>query len=336
MNPIKLFFLEASYGDSLLFEFDNDTTLLIDGGTKVSMHQNIEVLRKSYSKHKNNYILLTHIDNDHINGIIYLFERCEDIYQKVNGVIFNTSEDLKSFIADDEKDPPSICISCENDGYTGYSEGKQLEHILAELNISVYSNIVSGTDLSINGIDIKILSPSIKSFKGYQSWIEEQEEAYTGIEASDYSQSIEELIINPFKEDASPTNLSSISILIDYKDKKILLLGDSVPSDIVVSLVDLGYSKDTKLNLDILKVSHHGSKHNTSTELLEMIDCKKFLISTNGKKYQHPDKECLARIIKTQDCPELIFNYDIYDCIFSKEEKESGLFTIKEENEVDI
>ncbi len=149
-------------------------------------------------------------------------------------------------------------------------------------------------------------------------------------------ESIEELITNPFKEDTSPTNLSSISILIDYKDKKILLLGDSVPSDIVVSLVDLGYSKDTKLNLDILKVSHHGSKHNTSTELLEMIDCKKFLISTNGKKYQHPDKECLARIIKTQDCPELIFNYDIYDCIFSKEEKESGLFTIKEENEVDI
>ena len=82
------------------------------------------------------------------------------------------------------------------------------------------------------------------------------------------------------------------------------------------------------------KISHHGSRKNTSNELLELIKCRKFLISTDGKQHYHPDKESLSRIICSQERPCLIFNYDVYNKIFSKEELSQNLFYIEERTEV--
>lgn len=64
---------------------------------------------------------------------------------------------------------------------------------------------------------------------------------------------------------------------------------------------------------DVVKVSHHGSKHNTSVSLLKLINSKKYLFSTNGKgkNFSHPDIETIYRIITTDNTldKELIFNY---------------------------
>ena len=62
--------------------------------------------------------------------------------------------------------------------------------------------------------------------------------------------------------------------------------------------------------------------------MLNLIKCGKFLISTNGSFYGHPHKETLAKIISTQEKPELIFNYDIYKDIFSDEELNSSQFEV--------
>ena len=67
-----------------------------------------------------------------------------------------------------------------------------------------------------------------------------------------------------------------------------------------------------------------------------MIECRKFLISTDGTRYGHPDKEALARIIYTQYCPELIFNYAVYNSIFTEDELNSGMFTVNMASEVMI
>jgi hypothetical protein len=58
-----------------------------------------------------------------------------------------------------------------------------------------------------------------------------------------------------------------------------------------------------------VKIAHHGSKKNTSVALLKLIDCPRWLISTNGDHFNHPDKECVARIIKYGKPAELWFNY---------------------------
>ena len=98
----------------------------------------------------------------------------------------------------------------------------------------------------------------------------------------------------------------------------------------------MGYSKQNKLKVDIVKVSHHGSKDNTSNELLELIECNKFLISTDGKQHGHPDKEALARIICSQNNPCFIFYYNIAHKIFSEDEISKNIFSIVVNNEVNI
>jgi hypothetical protein len=67
------------------------------------------------------------------------------------------------------------------------------------------------------------------------------------------------------------------------------------------------------LRLDAFKISHHGSKNNTSAKLLSLVDCRRFLISTNGSRHGHPDQEAIARIVyrnhQNTEPTELYFNY---------------------------
>ncbi|MEZ5082471.1 MAG: hypothetical protein R2750_03330 [Bacteroidales bacterium] len=42
------------------------------------------------------------------------------------------------------------------------------------------------------------------------------------------------------------------------------------------------------------KVSHHGSKSNISKKLLDLLDAKHYLISTNGDRHNHPDPEAIG------------------------------------------
>jgi len=72
------------------------------------------------------------------------------------------------------------------------------------------------------------------------------------------------------------------------------------------------YSNDEfPIEFDIIKVSHHGSITNTSKELLEIIDSRNYIISSDGSKFDHPDIETIAKIInrKSAFTRNLHFNY---------------------------
>jgi len=117
-------------------------------------------------------------------------------------------------------------------------------------------------------------------------------------------------------KDLSVPNGTSIAFILEYRDKKLLFLGDSHEDIIYKNLNELlknGYL----LDFDLVKLSHHGSIENISNRLLSLFSSKRFLISTNGKGYGHPSIITLAKIIISQReiKKELIFNYplDIID-----------------------
>ena len=122
---------------------------------------------------------------------------------------------------------------------------------------------------------------------------------------------IEALAGSQFKSDDSESNGSSIAFIAEYNGKRAILTGDAHPSVLSDSLKAIrSDNDDEKLNVDVLKVSHHGSKANLNTDIFEHIDCSCYLISTNGKRHKHPNPEAIARIIKFANKPtELIFNY---------------------------
>lgn len=115
-------------------------------------------------------------------------------------------------------------------------------------------------------------------------------------------------LIQVDEKDTSPTNGSSIAFILEYKEIKILFLGDAHEDIIYRKLLDLK-SQKYDLKFDLVKVSHHGSNKNISNRLLEIIECDKFLISTDGTHHKHPDLATIAKIIKNTPNPHIITNY---------------------------
>jgi beta-lactamase superfamily II metal-dependent hydrolase len=122
----------------------------------------------------------------------------------------------------------------------------------------------------------------------------------------------------PYSEDKAKPNGSSIAFLMEYKDpedgleKKCLMTGDAFPSVIKKSLERLPSYDGSKIKIDLLKLSHHGSRNNTSVDLLKLLNCTHYFFSSSGQKFYHPDKETVARVLihgRGQRKPQLYFNY---------------------------
>ena len=67
---------------------------------------------------------------------------------------------------------------------------------------------------------------------------------------------------------------------------------------------------EARPRIDLFKLSHHGSNANISMDLLRAIDCRRFLISTNGDNFAHPDDAAIAKVISAADKPVTFYcNY---------------------------
>lgn len=113
-----------------------------------------------------------------------------------------------------------------------------------------------------------------------------------------------------YEPDDSIINGSSITIIVEHRQLRVLFLADAWAEDTLKSLRAISCA-DPPLLFDAIKVAHHGSMRNTSPELLAFIDSPRYLVSTNGSKHGHPDIEVLKAIV---DRPArfqrtLYFNY---------------------------
>lgn len=99
-----------------------------------------------------------------------------------------------------------------------------------------------------------------------------------------------------YMADDSATNGSSISLIVEAGSSRLLFLGDSWSEDVEAALRTLPNAV-FPMFFDAIKISHHGSLHNTSPALLELIDSPVFLISSSGERHNHPDIEVLKAIV---------------------------------------
>ena len=114
-----------------------------------------------------------------------------------------------------------------------------------------------------------------------------------------------------------------------------MFLGDAHIDLIVESIKELGYSSENRLKLEFVKLSHHGSSKNLNSEFLDLIESQKFVISTNGGRHKHPNKETLSKIVthpKRAINIEFIYNYEHTKKIFTPSEKKEYRAIFKNEN----
>ena len=102
----------------------------------------------------------------------------------------------------------------------------------------------------------------------------------------------------PYEQDKPTPNGSSIGFLLEHRGASLLLLGDGHAEVYGPALAGLLASRgEGQTRIDAVKLSHHGSRHNTTGQLA-LARARHYLISSSGKLYGHPDDETLARLIE--------------------------------------
>ncbi|WP_347876912.1 MBL fold metallo-hydrolase [Raoultella sp. BIGb0149] len=287
---MRIGILKAGKGDSLLLSWEGNH-MLIDSGTPSTLRKN---RNPSLPPIKDiEFYLLTHIDYDHIGGFLKFLSKAQRNDLHPDLIFFGNTLDLIRYKDNDE---------------VGFHHGSALSALISTLKLKS-KPLFSGDVLSLKNIEITILSPILEHiYMLKEEWIKIEKELnkkdygdeFVSVQKKklkiDIKVTPDDLVKNPIND---LLNSTSIACLIEYKNKKALMLGDAHPGIISKQLKTfLKNQQIEKINLDIIKISHHGSKHNTTSELLSLINCNRFIISTDGSRpYNHPDIETINKII---------------------------------------
>lgn len=122
---------------------------------------------------------------------------------------------------------------------------------------------------------------------------------------------VQNLADEDYEADDTEANGASIAFLAEYEGRRIMLAADAHSEVLEASLAPLAEAEGGRYRIDLLKVSHHGSKANTSKRLPRLIDCTRFAFSTNGVRHHHPDPQTIARFLVADPDRQktLFFNY---------------------------
>lgn len=186
-----------------------------------------------------------------------------------NGPIIDRLQEKLGYF--DDKIDILVITHGDNDHYGGckkvldnYNVSKIMINGIVDTKNQDYTNFIS--EIKKTKSVIPAFTNTFITFNEYEIQILNPEHTYWGKEVKD-------------------DNEYSIVMYIKSPSKKILLTSD-IPSFKEINLIN----KYPNLNTDILKVSHHGSKHSTSKLFLEKIDPKQAIISAGEKNsFNHPD-----------------------------------------------
>lgn len=287
-------------------------------------------------------LVLTHFDDDHIGGVLRWLNKDKEASNLIKKVWFNSGKEIaKKFESDENKDLDIEIVEGADDFHTSPKQGIKFEKYLRDNNLWEGQIIEQGSEYDLFGLKFKILSPNNEKLDKLLKLYEKQKDYFTSDDEYDFQTSLKDFIDEEsqpgfkFKEDTSVANGSSIAFIMEYDDKRFLFLADAHPSVIIEGLNKLGYNTGNPLNVELLKVSHHGSMYNTNKELLEIVKTNNYIISSNATKHGLPNKRTIARIINNNPSAIIYFNYDLKDTIFSEQDwKDYSGFRSKMQNEL--
>jgi beta-lactamase superfamily II metal-dependent hydrolase len=314
MTGLRIELLPASEGDCLLITYADTAAgrnrhVLIDGGragTWARLRARFQALPAN--EREIELLVVTHVDRDHIEGVVSIMEDA-DCPVTFKDVWFNGYRHL-----------------VEDESY-GSVQGERLtEALLKRQWNAAFSGkavcIPASGELPerelVGGLKLTLVSPNREQLAALvPKWREEcaaagldpavaAQEGIPGDEA--FGQlDVEAEASTPFMPDTATPNGSSIGLIAEYNNNRVLLSADAHADVLVESLARFGAGKRVKLAA--WKVAHHGSAANTSRQLLELVECPVYLISTSGAYFKHPNRATMARILKFGRPVSLLFNY---------------------------
>lgn len=308
--------VQAEFGDCLILETpDVDGTtryILIDGGpaTIYDDHLHSELKTISQSGGKLDLVVLSHVDADHIVGLLDLFsDLLQNPFISIAKLWHNSFD--KAFGGQGEVIPRLHSVvqeagmqgvqlaNTEEVSIMSINQGNRLRVRAEQLNIPINPGIRGAlikasskpNKLKIGGITLTVVGPTTSNLNSLKTewikWLDKQEIAIATADVESFAMA-----------DDSIPNLSSICLLAESEGRRILLTGDARGDHILQGLKLARLLKpDGTIEINILKVPHHGSDRNVDPEFFIKIKAETYVISANGK-YGNPDYDTLKWIIR--------------------------------------
>jgi hypothetical protein len=313
--------LPAEFGDSLWIEYGaakKPGRILIDCGTKSvyndALKARIEALKPA-ERHFELFIV-SHVDIDHIGGSIDFIANSRTLGLTFGDIWFNGYKQL-------------MAASNLLGGVAGEDLTALLEDLKLPWNKAFKKNpvVVRPTGklprfTTPGGMAVTLLSPFPQHLVDLiPEWKEACKEAHIvpgegrrpvkrargPVMLGDPD--VDVLAQAKFTSDRAAPNGTSIAVLAEFAGKRAVLAADAFAPTLLSTLSRLSNGSAQKIHA--FKVSHHGSRNNTSPQLVQAVKCKNWIVSTNGKQFGHPDQEAIARIIKFGTPGQtLYFNYE--------------------------
>lgn len=328
--------LQAKHGDCLLLHYGepgDPKIIVIDGGPsgiyRKFLKPRLLAIKESRSPQDPlplSMVMVSHADDDHINGIVMLtnelVSKANDSEQPdfaIDNFWFNSFDDIIGNI----EIPAVSAISASAEAASISSlgipqlldaskehiaavvastgQGRQIRNNANFLTLPVNipftalaagkANLVRGDTnesiFNLDGLKITVIHPNELRIQELQTqWDKDLKKAAAEGDPDIIFASIASL-------DKSPFNLSSIVCLVEFEGKTMLLTGDGRSDDILEGLERNGLLDAAgKIHVDILKVQHHGSAANMKPDFLQQVTADHYVISADGA-HHNPDQELL-------------------------------------------
>ena len=314
--------MPAGDGDCLLAQVVSPagiatTTILVDGGREETYITWKPIIQRLVSSRGMiDLVVITHIDADHIGGILAMLCDANRGFV-VGGIWFNGRPQVVAAQAS----------SPHREAY-GVAQADALWSLIEKLHLPLnetfrYGPIYSGTtiaNLCVGEFAVTVLTPSQSKLAAMLGpWAKAWEAATkregaspeNGLERyGSRSPDIRELARVVDENDTAKSNGSSIGLMLEAYGRRLLLTGDCHPADLTAALATLVNPVNLPMSVDILKVSHHGARKNTTNAMLKMVEASTYAFSTDGSRHQHPDDHTVAKVIVSGTrAKTLAFNY---------------------------
>ena len=326
--------LKAAYGDALLLHYGDPKSpglVIIDGGPRgvypSVLKPRLAGLMKNPKRLKDGQlpirlVMVSHIDDDHVNGILAMANELVDQSgqrpYRIESLWHNSFDDLLGNGAQEMAAslepfvgkvlstgalPKGAPIRHAHTGLVMASVGQGRDLRLAaeklgwDINKEFKGKLVrfgkTGAKPialgSPGGLTFTVLGPREAKLealrKEWDKQIKKMGVAKDAARAAEYA-------------DNSVFNLSSIIVLAESpgkggKRRRMLLTGDARGDHILEGLEAAKLLVDGRCHVDLLKLPHHGSNRNMEKDFFRTVIADHYLVSSNGEKFDNPDKDTL-------------------------------------------
>jgi hypothetical protein len=317
--------LDAGQGDALLLHYgstEKPLVAVIDGGPsgvyKRSLRPRLEQLRAARNPGgplELQLLAVSHIDDDHIRGVLDLTaqlmeeeEENRDRSYEIRALWHNSFDDV---VGDGGAGAVPASVATLGTGgapaaagvlvsrpaqlvVASIDQGRRLRDnargLKLDLNTPFQDVVVAPREVDWkDGLKLTIVSPDEHRLadlhEKWDSFVRKKQAAPASVAAF---------------LDTSVFNLSSIVVLAEAGGRKMLLTGDARGDDVLAGLQQAGLLDQPPLEVDLLKLPHHGSDRNVETDFFRRIVARHYVVSGDGTD-GNPETATLKMIAEARD-----------------------------------